>query len=160
MKNIVDDNFLQNKWKYIWQCVIVTFFVGIILVVFDFVVKLAIVTSLGATCFIVFTIPHRNSSKTVFILGGYTVGAVVGSICAIITSFTPGIPLSLWGAVAIGLSMFLMVVFNFEHPPAAALSLGIVFGGFNIGTIISVYSIAIMFLVVRKLLGKWLIDLI
>lgn len=61
----IDDNFLRNKWKYIRQVLIVTVFAAIILVFFDFVVRLAVAASLGATCFIIFTVPHKNSSQSI-----------------------------------------------------------------------------------------------
>ncbi|NLO38227.1 MAG: hypothetical protein GX115_01960 [Ruminiclostridium sp.] len=56
--------------------------------------------------------------------------------------------------------MFLMVLFNFEHPPACALSLGFVLTGFNVGTVITVFCITGFLLGVRRLLKKVLIDLI
>lgn len=160
MKNFIDENFLRNKWKYISQSILVTFFVGIILVFFDFVVKLVIAASLGATCFIIFTIPHKNASKSKYILGGYAIGVVVGGLCAMASAVTPRLPPSVWGAVAIGLTMFLMVSFNLEHPPACALSLGFVLTGFNAGTVITVFCITGFLLGVRRLLKNTLIDLI
>ncbi len=69
----------------------------------------------------------------------------------------PHIPESIWGAVGIGVSMLLMVVFNLEHPPASALSLGIIIEGL---VILTVFIIADFFLGVRKLLKNWLIDLV
>lgn len=160
MKKFIDDNFLLNKWKYISQCLIVTFFFWIILLMLDFVMKIAIVASLGATCFIIFTIPHKNASKTSYIIGGYSVGVVVGGICSLGLHFTQNVPLGLWGAVAIGLSMFLMVIFNFEHPPATALALGLVTEGYDIRTILIVFLISCILLFVRRMLKHWLIDLI
>lgn len=160
MRNIIDENYLQNKWKYILQSILVTFFAGIILVFFDFVVKLVIAASLGATCFIIFTLPHKNASKSRYILGGYVIGVIVGGLCALASAVTPGLPPTVWGAVAIGLSMFLMVLFNLEHPPASALSLGFVLTGFNLGTVVVVFSIAAFLLGVRRLLKNIIIDLI
>ncbi|MHB8131819.1 MAG: HPP family protein [Mobilitalea sp.] len=160
MKKIIDEDFLLNKKKYISQCIIVALFYSIILIFLDFVVKITIVASLGATCFIIFTIPHKNASRIQYVLGGYTVGIVVGSLCVLGEYLMPAIVLSIWGAVAIGLSMFLMVILNFEHPPAAALSLGIVIGGINFKTVIMLYSIITLMLLVRWGLRKWLIDLV
>lgn len=160
MKKFIDENFLLNKWKYISQCLIVTFFFWVILLLLDIVVKMAIVASLGATCFIIFTIPHKNASKTSYIIGGYSVGVVVGGICSLGLYFTHNVPLGLWGAIAIGLSMFLMVIFNFEHPPATAFALGLVTEGYDARTIIIVFMISTILLLVRKLLRHWLIDLI
>lgn len=74
--------------------------------------------------------------------------------------FTQNVPLGLWGAIAIGLSMFLMVIFNFEHPPATALALGLVTEGYDIRTIIIVFMISGILLLVRRLFRHWLIDLI
>lgn len=160
MKKFIDEEFLLNKWKYISQCLIVTLFFGIVLLFLDFVVKIAIVASLGATCFIIFTIPHKNASKTSYIVGGYSVGAVVGGICTLGAHLVQSVPLGLWGAIAIGLSMFLMVILNFEHPPATAFALGLVTEGFDLRTITIVFMISFLLLLFRKVFRRWLIDLI
>lgn len=160
MKKFIDEKFLLNKWKYISQCLIVTFFFWIILLMLDLVMKTAIVASLGATCFIIFTIPNKNASKASYIIGGYSVGIVVGGICSLGLNFTHNLPLGLWGAAAIGLSMFFMVILNFEHPPATALALGLVTEGYYLRTILIVFLISGILLFVRRILKHWLIDLI
>lgn len=159
MKRFIDEGFLNNKLKYFLQCLIVTLFLLVILLLFDFVLKLSLVASIGATCFIIFTGPHKNASKYHYILGGYSVGAIMGTLCSI-AQYNTHLPVGMWGAFAIGLSVFFMVVLNFEHPPAAAFALSIVSEGFAIQTLFVAFSIVGSMLIVRKLLRGWLIDLI
>jgi CBS-domain-containing membrane protein len=100
----------------------VIFIISIILIYLDFVFDVTLVASLGATSFILFTIPHKNASRVQYIVGGYMMGILVGSLCFYGLQLLPFIAPSTWGAIAIGCSMFIMVIFNFEHPPAAAVA--------------------------------------
>lgn len=156
---ILDDNFLQNKWKYVVQCLIATAFLYFILFYVDIVLKTTVVASIGATSFIVFSMPNKISSTPRCVLGGYIVGAIAGGLCNLIGYFYPFIPFPVLGAIAITISMFLMVILNMEHPPASAFAVGMVIEKYNIYTVLMVLGIAITLLFIKKLIGRWLIDL-
>ena len=160
MRKILDERFLLNKRKYITQSLIVIFFMSFILLYLDIVFEIPLVASLGATCFIIFALPHKNSSQLQYIAGGYSVGIVVGYLCYYGLNCFPIIPTSLWAAISIGLSMFLMVIMNYEHPPAVAFTLGIVMNGMSIKTLIMTYLALTLMLFVRHLLRNRLIDLL
>ncbi len=87
------------------------------------------VASLGASAFIAFSFPHAESSRPRFLIGGYATGAACGLICAALLPLIPeAFPLPGYipaCALAVLLSTFLMTVLNFEHPPSAALAVGI-----------------------------------
>ncbi|MDA3846317.1 MAG: HPP family protein [Vallitaleaceae bacterium] len=156
----VDKKFKNNKKQYILQCLLATAALVLILISVDFVLHTAIVASLGATSFIVFTMPHKNRGKARYILGGYMFSVITGGICSIFINLNPNITPGILGAIAVGLCMFLMVVFNAEHPPAAALALGIVIEGFDIKTIIFVFFVSCLLLFVKYLNRRWIIDLV
>ena len=63
------------------------------------------------------------------------------------------------GALAVGLSIFIMTVTNTEHPPAAGTALGIVAHGWTNETIIFILVCVVCLAVVRRLLGRHLVDL-
>ena len=159
MRKILDEKFVLNKKNYITQCLIVILFMSFILISLDFVFEIPIVASLGATCFIIFTFPHKNSSQLQYIVGGYIIGIIVGYSCMVGFYLLPVISLSIWGAIAIGFSMFLMVILNFEHPPAAAIALGIVMNGLEIKSLIMIFLALTLMLSVRHLLKNKLLDL-
>ena len=63
-------------------------------------------------------------------------------------------------ALAVGLSIFLMVVTNTEHPPAAGTALGIVGHAWSYQVVIFVLLCAIGLAIVRRLLRSRLKDLV
>lgn len=73
---------------------------------------------------------------------------------------TPGSPyVIVIYAAAVGISMFVMVVFDLEHPPAAGTALGIAILGAGEGVILSVLIGAVLLALAHYLLRRWLRDL-
>ena len=66
----------------------------------------------------------------------------------------------IFGALVVGLSMFLMVTTQSEHPPAAAFSLGLVLHPWTSRTIIITFMAILLALMYRKLFSKFMIDLL
>lgn len=157
---LFDPNLKGNIPRYILQCIGVTLLVYCILLVVDSTLDRTIISSLGATTFIIFTMPHKNVAKARYVLGGYTIGMVVGTINWLILTYTDLLSLNLACALAIGFSILLMTFTNTEHPPAAAFAYGLVVEGFQIETLLIIYSVTITFTFIRIILKRWLIDLI
>lgn len=130
-----DEKFKSDKLRYLLQCFLAVVAVGIVLLVLDAVSNAAIIAALGASSFIAFTMPHVNVSKPRFMIGGYLVG--IGTGCAFrvlmkqlsLTGGESALPYVLFGAVSVGFAIFVMVITNTEHPPAASLALGLVLNG-------------------------------
>lgn len=68
----------------------------------------------------------------------------------------------LWiaGALAIGLSIFIMTITNTEHPPAAGTALGLVAHEWSYQVIIFVLLCAICLAIARRLLKNHLKNLV
>ena len=64
-----------------------------------------------------------------------------------------------FGAIAVGVTIFLMAAINCEHPPGVGVSLGLVLNQWNLQTIIFIVFAIIIMLAVKKLLQPYLIDL-
>lgn len=90
--------------------------------------------SLASSIFIIFTIPESIAAQPRRILGGYAVALIVGLIAhyallkifgLLETHFVLGNTKFFWvsAAVVMGLVMVLMVLMNFQHPPAAGVAL-------------------------------------
>lgn len=146
--------------QYVVQCTVAAFSLGIILVYMDIYIDTTVVASMGATSFIIFTMPHKVSSRYRYILGGYTVGIIVGVIFNGLLVLDMSIHANFIGAAAVGLAMFLMVITNTEHPPAAALALGIAINGYSFEMLLFVYSVTLFLLLVKHMIKKWMIDLL
>ena len=131
---VLDEKFKHNKARYVLQCLLATLSVAVILLLLDTMSHAAIIAALGASSFIAFTMPEAPMSRPRFLIGGYLVGMVSGCLChclcamsLLAQSSTTGPYLDvLFGAIAVGLAIFVMVITNTEHPPAASLALGLV----------------------------------
>lgn len=157
---VFDDKFKSNKRQYILQCLMATVALLIVMTYVNYVVDTVIVASLGATSFILFTMPHTHSSKPRYIIGGYFIASVVGVLCSLLIGLNTFVTPVILGAIAVGLCMFLMVILNFEHPPAAGFALGIVIDGFDVKTILFVYFMCLALILFTYLNKKWFIDLL
>jgi CBS-domain-containing membrane protein len=135
----------------------------------DVISDRVIVASLGASSFIAFTMPHARTSGPRFLIAGYVIGIISAWICANISHLLIGNQQYMayhisyhiiFGALAVGLSVFLMVVTNSEHPPAAALALGLVMDGCPpVSVIVSLIGITALCLI-KAVLKRYMIDLL
>lgn len=157
---LIDPKLKGHIGHYILQCLIATVALIFVLLYVDVFFQAAIVASIGATSFIIFTMPHTNSAKAYYIIGGYTVGIVCGVVSQQLLFFIGVVNISIVGAVAVGLAMFIMVITNTEHPPAAALALGIAVEGYTGEMLLFVYLVTICLLFIKWLLRRILIDLL
>ena len=62
-------------------------------------------------------------------------------------------------ALTVGLAIFIMVVFDTEHPPAAGTALGVAIGGLDTRLVVSVLFFSVVFSGIRLLSKKHLRDL-
>ena len=134
-------------------------FVLLLLLILDAVTQTVLIAALGASAFIAFAVPHSPHSGPRNMIGGYTIGIVAGCLMATLESAmniqgsgAAHAVMVIFGAMAISLAMFMMVVTRTEHPPAAALALGLV---------LNVVMTGIMALsLIKRLVLPMLLDLI
>ncbi len=135
---IFDRKFHKHVGRYLAQCALATLAVAVILLVLSEIQQAVIAASLGASSFIAFTMPHTNASRPRYLVGGYVCGMASGVAMQALGDFL-GSALAapawdqwpihgavIFGAAAVGLAIFLMVITNTEHPPAGGLALGVV----------------------------------
>ena len=109
-----------------------TFTILLFLVFLDVLKNNAIIAALGASVFVVFTMPLEYTAGARPMIGGYFVGVVSGVSCKLISesnlipSPTPAANTILFASIAVGIAIFLMVITNTEHPPAAGIAIGLV----------------------------------
>jgi CBS-domain-containing membrane protein len=156
----IDKKVKGHLKQYVLQCLIATLALVIVLFYMDIMLKTAIVASIGATSFIIFTMPQTYRAEARYILGGYAVGAIVGVLLNMLHVSNADLSINVIGSVAVGLAMFIMVITNTEHPPAAALALGIAVEGYTVNMLLFVFGVTSLLLFVKWMLRKWLIDLL
>lgn len=148
------------------QCGLAGAVVFALLIVLDAVTQTVLIAALGASAFIAFAVPHSPHSGPRHMIGGYLFGIVAGSIMSAVSTFidaSPGIDHAIMvvcGAIAISLAMFTMVVTRTEHPPAAALALGLVLNEWSFLTILVVLGGVVTLSIVKQMILPALLDLI
>jgi len=166
-RRLHDGRFRHYYRRYIAQCLMATITILLVLLALDAVRQTVLVASLGASAFIVFASPWAEDSRPRYLIGGYLVGMLVGcSLSLMIPVLVPLLPLDqhaihiIVGALATGLAMFVMVVTDTEHPPAASLSLGFILNEWDMLTLAVVLTGIVSISIVKELLRTRLIDLL
>jgi len=162
-----DRNAFKNIGRYIFQCFLATCTILIVLLFLDALTYPALLATLGATVFIVFTMPNAYSSRIRSLVGGYFVGISVGALFSVISklpvtiSLLPSLELTycVFGGLAVGTAIFVMVITNTEHPPASGIALALVINPWDILTILFLLCIIIILAIIHKWMRPILIDL-
>jgi CBS-domain-containing membrane protein len=149
----------RDLWKsYLWQTACATAAVLVVLLVLD-IQQAVVISSIGATTFIVFMKPSNPFATPRSVIGGHLVGALVGSAFALL-------PHATWWAtnvvyaLAVGLALLLMAVTDAEHPPAAGTALSVVMAGEQWwAAVVASLTSAVLLSLFRRLLRPYLKDL-
>ncbi|EOD00690.1 HPP family protein [Caldisalinibacter kiritimatiensis] len=164
---LFDKKAKESIGRYVLQCALATASILVTLIFINLFTYTTIIASLGATTFIVFTMPSSYPARPRSLTGGYLTGIVIGAMMHLIanlllTNFFPNyehIIFTIFGALSVGLSIFIMVVTDAEHPPAAGLALGLVLSDWTYMTLFFVFSAVLIMLGLKKLLKPYLLDL-
>ena len=148
----------RKLWKnYLYQSFFATVVIVIVLLLLT-AEHAVVIASIGATAFIVFTMPRNITAKPRRVIGGHIVGLFSGSLCALIphTSVFPSVIVY---SLAVGISIFLMVALDVEHPPASGTALGVAITGFSPSVMLAVLTSSIVLSLAHRFLKRFLKDL-
>jgi len=165
--HLVDRTFLKNPKWYLIQSLMAVAAVTIILYFVEAITHAAIVAALGSSVFIVFAMPKTIAAEPRRLIGGHITGIIAGLFCYYTCYHSPllqifeseGFVRYLPAAFAIGLSILLMTILNFEHPPAAGTALGMVTQEWSIMTVIFIVVFSVSLALIGFLLKKYLRNL-
>jgi CBS-domain-containing membrane protein len=149
---------LRLFWKnYILQSLAaaITLFLVLLLLNLE---QAVIIASIGATAFIVFAMPQSIAAQPRNVLGGHLVGTLCGCLCALIPHASP-LSSNLVYSLAVGLSIFIMVVTDTEHPPASGTALGLALSGFSLTVVAAVMTSGVVLSLVHCFCKPYLKDL-
>jgi len=148
----------KRLWKnYLYQSFLATIVVFIVLLLLN-MENAVVIASIGATAFIVFTMPRNIAAAPRRVIGGHLIGLFSGSLCALIphSSILPSIVVY---SLAVGISILLMVALDAEHPPAGGTALGVAITGFSPNVMIAVLTSSIVLSLAHRFCKKFLKDL-
>lgn len=149
--------FIKHWTNYVFQSIAAMLIVMLIMVIMD-MTEFVIISSIGATTFIVFAMPGYHVAKPRNIVGGHITGLFAGFIFTLLPMQGFFWEIVILGG-AVGLSIFLMVILDTEHPPASGTALGIVLYGFSLSTCLAVIVSAVILSLMHQLLGNNIRDL-
>ena len=145
-------------WKnYIYQSFLAAIVVFVVLLLLT-VEHAVVIASIGATAFIVFTMPRNITARPRRVVGGHIIGLLSGSICALIPHPTVFYSIVVY-SLAVGVSIFLMVALDVEHPPASGTALGVAISGFSPSVMIAVLTSSIALSLAHYFSKRFLRDL-
>lgn len=165
---ILNPKVIRDIKPYLFQSSLATLTMLIVLLFLNGLFHAAIAASLGSTAFTIFAMPKSRAAGTRPLLGGYLIATAVGLLCysvsllpKMIFSQAADRPLFiLFGSLAVGLSIFLMILADCEHPPAAGMALGLVLSSWDRSTITFVMTAVLMLALMKRLLKDRLVDLV
>ena len=145
-------------WKhYVLQSILATCSVFIVLY-FLSLQEAVIVASIGATAFIVFTMPNNITAQSRNVIGGHLIGLFYGFLFSLIPHSALIFSILIY-SLAVGASIFTMVVTDTEHPPAAGTALGVVITGIRLDVLITVVLSIIILSLIHRFFKPYLRDL-
>jgi CBS-domain-containing membrane protein len=148
----------RSLWKnYLYQSFFATVILAVVLLVLNMQYAV-VIASIGATAFIVFTMPRNTTANPRRVIGGHIVGLVSGSLTGLIPHETMLAGVLVY-ALAVGISIFLMVALDFEHPPASGTALGVAMTGFSLNVMLAVITSSVLLALAHIFLRKYLKEL-
>ena len=164
---LIDAKVRGRLGRYLVQCGLATLVILGILLSLNVVFQTAIITTLGATTFIVFAMPRSKPAQLRRLLGGYFLCSVIGVLCSLLARYFQGMNLMasdtamiLCGSLAVGIAIFVMTITNTEHPPAAGMALSLVLSPWDVSTILFVFAAVGLLALATRLLRRYLLDLV
>lgn len=165
--NFYNDKFINNKKKYILQCMAAGVVAFIVLLSLTSATNGFIIASIASSAFVVFTVPHSPRLRTHTLLGAYLIGSLAGVMCYyLLVGFHHITPMSLnfdralFGALSVALSMFLMLCLKLMHPPACGVSLALVLNPWETQVLLITLGAIFILMGAHYLLKKYLINLV
>ncbi len=163
-----DRKFASNMPSYLFQCGLATLTMVAIILLIDVIYRPVVVVAIASTAFIVFVVPHSVAATPRKVIGGHVMAVLVGSAFAGAlrlfgideTLAGERVVLEVAAAFSVGIGIFVMVLTNTEHPPAAATALGLVFHEWSVSSIVIVISAAVVMSAVRIALRPKLVNLL
>jgi CBS-domain-containing membrane protein len=148
----------KRLWlNYVYQSLLATVVIFLILLLLN-LEHAVVIASIGATAFIVFTMPRNITAAPRRVIGGHIIGFLCGSAFAFIPH-PAAITAILVYSLAVGTTIFLMVALDLEHPPAGGTALGVAITGFSVSVMVAVVTSSIVLSLAHRFSKRFLKDL-
>lgn len=149
------DKKFKKLWKYyIWQSFLAAVALFIILLFLD-KEKIVVISSMGATAFIVFAMPNAVSANSKNVIGGHLVCLILGLLFLFIE-----MPHFYEFPLVVGIAIFVMAALDVEHPPAVGTALAVLIHEVSTDVLFIIIATAVILSVCHYYLRHHLKDLV
>ena len=164
---IIDPRFHRQPRRYFVQGGLATIGMFVVLLFVDSFSDAALVAALGASVVIIFVHPTSKLGAPRALVGGHLLGLLVGSVFSLIL-FAPPVSAFLEGmqalrdlalAASVGAVIVLMAITDTEHPPAGGTVLGMSTRVFDPSIFAIIIGAVIVLAVTKRVLRRYLRDL-
>ena len=153
----IDKEFRQHWKNYVLQSILAT--VSIFIVLYFLSLQHAvIIASIGATAFIIFAMPNSITAQPRNVIGGQLVGLFFGFLFSLFPQSVLIYSIIVY-SLAVGASIFTMVVIDTEHPPAAGTALGVAITGISLDVFMAVSLSVILLSLIHVFFKPYIRDL-
>ncbi len=165
----------SRKWHFVFQISAAVFLMALVLFLMSVGSNSQLLWALGAgslasSIFIVFTLPQSLAAEPRRLIGAYCLAIVIGVLThvflmhlfhAVTAHFILQNLRVFWisSALAMGITMVLMIIFNCQHPPAAGVSIVLVLNIQEYTTVAVILFTAILLALINYFLKDYLINL-
>jgi CBS-domain-containing membrane protein len=153
----IDKEFRQHWKNYVMQSILATLSVFIVLY-FLSLKHVVIIASIGATAFIIFAMPDSITAQPRNVIGGQLVGLFFGFLFSLFPHQALIYSVVVY-SLAVGVSIFTMVVIDTEHPPAAGTALGVAITGITLEVFVAVSVSIILLSIIHVFFKPYIRDL-
>jgi len=156
------DDKLNKKPRYFFLQTLLAFVsLTVALALLGIMGRKALVAALGSSLFIGFLTPNSYTARARNMIGSHLLSGAIGLGAYHLLGLLPGTQTTLiiTSSLAVAASMFVMVITDTEHPPAAGTALGLATGGGWVSFLFIVASVTVLALL-KHLLDPWLADLV
>ena len=165
---LLDPQFRRSRKNYLVQVALATAALFAILLLVDSLSDAALAVGLGSSAIIIFLSPSYRSASLRGLVGGHTLGVLIGLACSLLLFSTaledPAADSTVLRAAilaaSLGLLMLLMSTTDTEHPPAAGTVLGIAVKPWDPITLSIIVGAVLLLALIKFLLHRYLHDLI
>ena len=153
------ETIIEGKFKKLWKYYILqSSLAASVLLILVFLLgkdRMVVISSMGATAFIVFAMPKTVSAQTRNVVGGHLVGLASGTIF-----YFTGLHHFIEYPLAVGIAICIMVALDVEHPPAAGTALAVVINEVSPDVFVTIMASALVLSQCRYYLRNHLKDLV
>ena len=153
----IDREFRQHWKNYVLQSILASFSIFIVLY-FLSLQHAVIIASIGATAFIIFAMPDSITAQPRNVIGGQLVGLFFGFLFSLFPHSVLMYSIIIY-SLAVGASIFTMVVIDTEHPPAAGTALGVAITGISLDVFIAISISVILLSLIHVFFKPYIRDL-